>query len=124
MNYKEFIDKYRHDHYFCPSCHTHNYTSTLVGYLYDENHPEDYKDKNIITCNICGWEGIRHDLIPKSEKTGFKICYWDQINRCHIYNDNIYESKEEAKVACQELNNKYQKYVHIEFYPYEIEIKD
>lgn len=93
----------------------------MAGFIYDENHPENYKDENSVTCNICGWKGIKHDLIPKTEKTGFKICYWDQLYRTHNYNDTIYNSKDEAKEKCEQLHDKYKK-VNIEFNPYEIEI--
>lgn len=122
INRDKFIEKYRLNHYFCPKCHCKNYSITLAAYLFDERHPEEYKDKNSVTCQICGWRGIRHDLIPKSEKTGFKIFYSDQLSRAHDYDNTIYNTKEEAKEICESLNNKYQKYVHIEFYPYEIKI--
>ena len=121
--YKDFLNKYRQEHYFCPNCHSKNYISTIMSCVFDEEHPEEYKDRNLITCNLCGWKGISHDLLPKTENTGFKICYWDQLIRCHIYNDAIYNFRNDAELICQQLNDNYKKKnIQIEFHPYEIDI--
>lgn len=62
----EFLKQYRLDHCVCPVCHKSNYSTTLAGYiLYNK---EDYKDKNRCTCHNCGWVGIRHEMLPMSEK--------------------------------------------------------
>lgn len=103
MNRQEFMDKYRHDHYCCPKCHSKNYSCTLVGYVYDENHPENYKDKNHIECFTCGWKGIYHDLVEKPEKTGFKVAYTTFAGLVKDYDDKIY-TKQEAKILADKLD--------------------
>ena len=72
VNYTDFIRKYGNEHWCCPNCGSINYSSTLVGYIYDENHPEDYEDRNHCKCYDCGWEGTRHELAPKPEIKDFK----------------------------------------------------
>ena len=72
MNYEDFIRKYRNEHWCCPNCGSRNYSVTLMGIPYDEEHPEEYKDRNHCTCYSCGWEGIRHDLAPKPGIKDFK----------------------------------------------------
>lgn len=56
--YKEFMCQYNEHHYCCPKCHKHRYSSTLMGYVFDCTHPENYVDRNHIVCGECGWEGI------------------------------------------------------------------
>ena len=65
--YNQFMAEYRKQHRVCPKCGLRNYTMTLVGYRFDERHPEDYKDRNTCCCNNCGWGGIVHDLVPEKE---------------------------------------------------------
>lgn len=72
FNYSEFMRKYRDEHYCCPNCGSRNYSTTLVGYFLDEEHPENYKDRNSCTCHDCGWRGIRHDLAPRPGIKDFK----------------------------------------------------
>ena len=120
MSYKEFMDKYNDEHYMCPKCHTRHYDVTLCGYIYDENHPEEYKDLNHCKCYTCGWTGRVHDLIPKPQKLGYKVAYIINKGETQNYDDNIY-TKNEVKDIVNKLertdtNNFY--------YWYEIEIKD
>lgn len=72
MEYKEFMDKYEQEHYCCPKCHSRHFSCTLVGYIYNSDHPEEYKDRNSVHCFDCGWSGIRHDLAPKPGINEFK----------------------------------------------------
>ena len=65
--YNQFMAEYQKQHRVCPNCGSRNYTMTLVGYIFDETHPEDYKDENVCCCNNCGWRGIVHDLVPEKE---------------------------------------------------------
>ena len=118
MNYNEFMKIYHTEHYCCPVCHSKNYSCTLVGYVYDENHPENYKDSNSCHCYTCGWEGSRHDLVPRPEKTAYKIGILISSNVCQNYDNKLY-SEEEAKKLAKELQNNDSKNY---YYPYEIEI--
>ena len=68
INYDTFIKKYREQHCCCPKCFGRTYSSTLSGYVYDPEHPENYKDGNSCRCCNCGWKGIRHDLVPDPNK--------------------------------------------------------
>lgn len=95
MEYLEFIKKYNKEHACCPKCHGRNISSTLVGYRYDENHPEEYKNKNSVKCHDCGWKGIFHDLVPRplimDKDTIIEIS--NQIQkRADEYKKKIYES--------------------------------
>lgn len=62
--YKTFMKQYRIDHEVCPQCKKANYTSTLMGFIFDSNNPSSYKDENGVNCN-CGWKGTVHQLIKK-----------------------------------------------------------
>ena len=118
MNYEEFMKIYHTEHYCCPVCHSKNYSMTLLGFVYDENHPENYKDSNSCHCYTCGWKGPVHKLSPKPEKTAFKIGILGGKDICQNYDNKLY-SKEEAKKLAEELqNNDLNNY----YYPYEIEI--
>ena len=53
---------YYYKHIACPNCgsiHTH---STYMGYIFDRDNPESFKDENLATCK-CGWRGKVHDLV-------------------------------------------------------------
>jgi hypothetical protein len=65
--YNQFMTEYRKQHRVCPKCGSRDYNMTLVGYIFDERHPEEYKDRNACRCNNCGWGGIVHDLVPEKE---------------------------------------------------------
>lgn len=63
----EFRKKYYEAHKCCPKCGSRNYISTLVGYILDMSKPEEYKDRNSVHCQDCGWRGIYHDLVPETK---------------------------------------------------------
>lgn len=65
MDYSTFIRKYDNEHSHCPKCHSENLIMTMVGYIYDEDHPEKYKDENSARCGDCGWRGIVHDCVSE-----------------------------------------------------------
>ena len=65
--YNEFMTRYHTQHCCCPNCGSRNYTKTLVGYILNHEHPEDYKDKNVCHCLDCGWKGIAHELVPEKK---------------------------------------------------------
>ncbi len=62
--YREYMDKYKLEHECCPKCGGTEYTTTLVGYVFDHDNPEGYKDENMCVCR-CGDRHIRHDRVRK-----------------------------------------------------------
>ena len=124
MEYREFMDIYHTEHYCCPVCHSKNFSSTLVGYAYDPSKPEEYKDLNSCHCYTCGWEGSRHKLVPKPEKTAFKIGMLDENDICQNYDNKLYNKDEVLKIVenlrnIENLsNNSHGRY----YYCYEVEI--
>ena len=72
FNSEKFYRDYHNAHYYCPNCGSRNFSCTLMGFILDESHPEEYKDRNHVTCHNCGWKGIYHDLAPKPEINDFK----------------------------------------------------
>jgi hypothetical protein len=64
MAHSAFFDKYRRIHKYCPRCGSGRVSRTVVGVPFDPNNKNAYKDKNIATCDFCGWKGIVHDLVP------------------------------------------------------------
>lgn len=63
---REYEKRYYEEHAVCPQCRSRDFISTLMGYIVSMEHPETFQDKNEITCR-CGWEGIRHDLVPREK---------------------------------------------------------
>jgi len=98
---EKFYRDYHNNHYCCPNCGSRNFSCTLMGFILDESHPEEYKDRNHVTCHNCGWKGIYHDLAPKPSIKEFKeavkqiagIYYSDEVANelldiaAKIYND-------------------------------------
>ena len=66
--YYDFMKEYHIQHAVCPNCGSKHYSQTLVGYLFDSNHPERYADKNAVNCIDCGWKGTVHDLVKEFNK--------------------------------------------------------
>jgi hypothetical protein len=67
--YDDFMKKYDEEHKYCPNCGTEDCYQTLVGYILDLDHPEDYKDKNECGCNGCGHRHIVHDRVATPPNT-------------------------------------------------------
>ena len=65
--YDKFMENYRKQHRVCPKCGSKHYSTTLVGFAYNCEHPETYKDLNSVTCYVCGWRGVRHELVPEKD---------------------------------------------------------
>lgn len=59
----KFKKEYNAARLFCPKCGSNSYTTTLVGYILDYEKPEDYKDRNMCTCEKCGDKHIFHDRV-------------------------------------------------------------
>jgi hypothetical protein len=64
---KEFMVKYRELHKHCPNCGSTKYTTTLAGYIYLADAPDEYKDENDCTCHECGNFHQAHDRISKEQ---------------------------------------------------------
>jgi hypothetical protein len=123
MDYMEYMEQYHKEHYCCPVCQSKNYSCTMVGFIYDPGHPEDYKDSNSVHCYTCGWKGVVHDLVPKPPKTGYKFAYLtgDREDKCVNYSDIVYklEDKDELKKMCDTIQKQNtDKYVYF----YEVKI--
>lgn len=82
--YIRFMRQYDNLHRCCPKCGSYKYEATLLGYIFDEEHPEAYKNKNQCTCLNCGWKGIYDERVPDiklypgpyyiHKKTGNRYC--------------------------------------------------
>jgi hypothetical protein len=60
-----FMELYRTTHAACPNCGDLHHTSTLCGYAYNHNEPDEYKNLNDCVCSHCGHKHKVHDRIPK-----------------------------------------------------------
>jgi len=60
---QELRNAYYAQHRKCPRCGS-GVSQTLVGYVMDPDHPEEFKDENDCCCR-CGWEGIVHELVAE-----------------------------------------------------------
>lgn len=69
---EKFMRNYYRQHWCCPECGSRSLEFTLAAYGFDEDHPENYKDRNYCKCNNCGWRGIFHELSPKPGIKDFK----------------------------------------------------
>jgi predicted nucleic-acid-binding Zn-ribbon protein len=63
--YDKFMKKYNREHSCCPKCGSNKMITSLMGYVLNMNHKEDYKDLNAVECQNCGYRGACHDLVPK-----------------------------------------------------------
>ena len=102
-------------------CHSKNYSTTLAAYIYNPTSPETYIDRNSVKCFTCGWTGICHDLVPRPEKTAFKIgILGDTDEETLSLDDTVYKTEQEAKQKAESLQNQDKKNL---FYVYEVESK-
>lgn len=65
--YDEFMEEYYKQHECCPKCGQEEHSSTLVGYVFDHNKKDEYKDMNRCECMNCGDNHSIHDRICSSE---------------------------------------------------------
>ena len=65
MKYEDFMKDYDKMHKCCPVCGSKHHSTTFVAYLYNQNHPEKYVDRNKVECCNCGWIGIKHEMVPE-----------------------------------------------------------
>ena len=121
MEPQKFYEQYHQEHYCCPKCHCRNYSTTLAAYILRPGKEDEYKDCNDVKCTSCGWIGIFHDLVPKPEKTGFKVGVVDSSNDFSEYDGKIYpESEAKELVLRLEKSNDADKKM---FYAFEVEMK-
>lgn len=61
--YNAFMNQYRKDHALCPKCKHSTHVSTLAGYVFLSENPDEYKDLNECKCSHCGDKHTTHDRI-------------------------------------------------------------
>jgi hypothetical protein len=62
--YKEFMAQYKIDHACCPNCGETSHGSTLVGFAFNSEYPDAYRDLNNAMCK-CGYKHTIHERVPK-----------------------------------------------------------
>ena len=62
--YVEFMTQYNKDRQCCPNCGSRKHTVTLMGYVFNAEKPDEYKDKNTCVCLTCKDTHVFHDRIP------------------------------------------------------------
>jgi hypothetical protein len=62
-DYDEFMKMYNKEHKVCPKCGSNKHTSTLMGYIFDNSKPDEYKDLNRCQCTNCGDQHTCHERI-------------------------------------------------------------
>lgn len=66
--YTKFMAQYKIDHMCCPDCGRESeYSITLVGYIFDADKPEAYRDRNGCKCK-CGSRHEYHDRVKARPK--------------------------------------------------------
>jgi ribosomal protein S27AE len=65
--YERYMVQYELDHECCPKCGETSHMSTLVGYVFNHEQPESYKDQNNCTCSNCGDKHTAHERVPKTK---------------------------------------------------------
>jgi len=61
--YDNFMREYKRKHKYCPKCGAESHSSTLVGYIFNRDKMDEYKDKNYCVCQACGDNHVTHDRI-------------------------------------------------------------
>lgn len=67
IRYRNFMQEYKIQHAACPKCGGLDYTTTLAGYTFNSDNPEQYKDLNTCECSMCHNRHTAHDRVPKIE---------------------------------------------------------
>lgn len=65
--YNNFMAQYKLKHKCCPKCGAISHRSTLVGYVFNSDSPDTYKDQNRCTCIECGDIHTTHDRVAKQQ---------------------------------------------------------
>ena len=67
ITYVRFMESYDKNHAVCPKCGSVDHSSTLSGYIFDINKPDEYQDLNLCECLKCGFECTCHERISKED---------------------------------------------------------
>lgn len=62
------LEDYGNAHKRCPKCGSDVIRKSIVEYIFDASHPENYKDCNSAECQQCGWKGKVHDLVGEDAR--------------------------------------------------------
>lgn len=72
--------EYERRHRFCPKCGLSDFAETCIGCIMNaELDPLKHYDSNRVKC-ICGWVGIRHDMIEDGMLPRLKTLAWNVLN--------------------------------------------
>lgn len=63
QDYDSFMNQYRKDHALCPKCRKSGHTTTLVGYAFHADKPDEYKDLNTCVCLHCNDRHTKHERV-------------------------------------------------------------
>jgi hypothetical protein len=93
-DYHKFMKAYRKQHEVCPKCGSKAHTSTLMGYVLNDNKRNEYKDLNRCKCSDCGDVHTAHERISKKE--------FDKLKK-----KNMKEITSDEYVKAQEVIERY-----------------
>ena len=71
--YDDFMNEYSSLHELCPKCGSRSHSTTLVGYILNLDHTEDYKDLNKCICQDCHDVHYTHDRVSVNDIRDRKI---------------------------------------------------
>lgn len=60
---QNFMNQYKKDHALCPKCRHSAHSTTLAGYIYYADRPDDYKDQNTCVCSHCKDRHTVHERV-------------------------------------------------------------
>lgn len=63
--YDQFVNEYYKKHSLCPKCKSKLSVNTLMAYIVDLDHKEDFKDLNTCKCITCRDTHTIHDRIEE-----------------------------------------------------------
>ena len=61
--------QYYENHKACPKCGGLSYISTMMGFIFDSENPDSFKDENDCVCNKCGDRHTCHERVPLSKSS-------------------------------------------------------
>ena len=65
QEYDRFMKDYKENHKYCPVCFRESYNITLVGYIFNLQQKDSYKDLNLCECINCGDKHTFHERVSK-----------------------------------------------------------
>lgn len=66
--HNRLMEDYRKSHMYCPECGSDRNSQTLMGYVFNLDRPEEFKNENRVTCAECHWNGIVDDLVGENDE--------------------------------------------------------